>query len=56
MYYKCHCICNLRCAVPKEIPIISQNQSNYNFDLMIKHLFEKSFETNDINYFVENNK
>ena len=60
-YYKvkdhCHCtgkyrgaahnICNLRCKIPKEIPIVFHNGSTYDYHSIIKELvkeFERNFE------------
>ena len=31
-----HSICNLRCSVPKKIPIVFQNGSNYDYHFIIK--------------------
>ena len=42
-----HNICNLRCKVPKEIPIVFHNGSIYDYDFIIKELvkeFEGNFE------------
>ena len=33
-----HSICKLRYSLPREIPIVLRNVSNYDFHLMIKHL------------------
>ena len=39
-------VCNLKCSVPKIIPVVFHNESNYNFDFIIKELadeFKKKF-------------
>ena len=33
-----HSICNFKYSVPKEIPIVFQNESNYNYPFIIKEL------------------
>ena len=33
-----HSICNLRCNVPNEIPIVHQNGCNYDYHFIIKEL------------------
>ena len=33
-----HSICNLTYSIPRKIPVILNNGSNYDFHLMIKHL------------------
>ena len=40
-----HNICNLRCRVPKEIPVVFHNGSTYDYHFIIKELF-KEFEGN----------
>ena len=36
-----HSICNLKYSVPKNIPIVFHNGSNYDYDFVIKHLAEQ---------------
>ena len=36
-----HSICNLKYSVPKEIPIVFHNGSNYDYHIVIKELAEK---------------
>ena len=36
-----HSICNLKCSVPKKIPIAFYNGSNYDYHFIIKRLSEK---------------
>ena len=38
-----HSICNLKLSVPKEIPIVFHNESNYDYHFIIKEL-AKEFE------------
>ena len=41
-----HSMCNLKYSVPKEIPVLFRNGSNYDYDFIIKELaeeFEKQF-------------
>ena len=41
-----HSICNLKCSVPKKIPITFHNGSNYDYNFIMKELveeFEKQF-------------
>ena len=41
-----HSICNLKCSVPKKIPIVFHNRSNYDYHFIIKELqkeFKKQF-------------
>ena len=35
-----HDICNLRCKIPKEIPVVFHNGSTYDYHFMIKELAE----------------
>ena len=37
-YRGVHSICNLKCSVPKKIPILSYNGSNYDYHFIIKEL------------------
>ena len=42
-----HDVCNLRCKIPKEIPLVFQNGSAYDYHFIIKDLaetFEGQFE------------
>ena len=60
----CHCtveyrgaaqsICNLKNSIPKEIPIVFHNQSDYDYHFIIKELPEE-FE-NQFTCLVENTK
>ena len=36
-----HSICNLKYSVPKKIPIVFHNESNYDYHFIIKELAEK---------------
>ena len=36
-----HSICNLNYSVPKKIPIVFHNGSNYDYHIVIKELAEK---------------
>ena len=36
-----HSICNLRCSVPKKIPIVCHNGPNYDYHFIIKELEEE---------------
>ena len=36
-----HTICNLKYSVPKEIPIVFHNGSNYDYHFIIKELVEE---------------
>ena len=36
-----HSICNLKYSVPKKIPIVSHNESNYDYHFIIKELAEE---------------
>ena len=47
-----HSICNLKYSVPKEIPIVFHNGSNYNYHFIIKELAEES--KGQFTYFGEN--
>ena len=41
-----HSICNSKCSVPKKIPIVFHNRSNYDYHFIIKELqkeFKKQF-------------
>ena len=41
-----HSICNLKYGIPKKVPVVSQNGSNYDYHLIIKQLsewFEEEF-------------
>ena len=40
-----HNICNLRCKIPKEIPVVFHNGSTYNYHFIIKELV-KEFDVN----------
>ena len=40
-----HSICNLKCSVPREIPIAVHSESNYDYHFIIKEL-EEEFENN----------
>ena len=35
-----HSICDLQCSVPKKIPIVFHNRSNYDYHFIIKELAE----------------
>lgn len=48
-----HCIWNLKYNVPKEVPLISHNVSNYDFHLMVRHMSKKSKE-NEVNCLAKN--
>ena len=48
-------ICNLRHAIPCEIPVIADNRSSHYFHLMIKHFLEK-FDSSDFDCLGENSK
>ena len=39
-----HTICNLKYSVPKEIPIVFHNGSNYDYHFIIKELVEEFFK------------
>ena len=42
-----HNICNLRCKIPKEIPVVFHNGSTYDYHFIIKELvkeFDGNFE------------
>ena len=42
-----HSICNLRCKIPKEIPVVFHNRSTYDYHFIIKQLakeFKGNFE------------
>ena len=39
-----HSICNLRYSIPKKIPIIFHNRSNYDYCFIIKELAEEFFK------------
>ena len=43
-----HCICNLRCSLPREIPIVMHDGLNYDFHLIIKILKNK-FDSRNFN-------
>ena len=36
-----HSICNLKCSVPKKVPIAFHNGSNYEYHFIIKELAEE---------------
>ena len=36
-----HSLCNLKYSVPKEIPIVFHNRSNYDYHVIIKELAEE---------------
>ena len=40
-----HTICNLKYSVPKKIPIVFRNESNYDYNFIIKELAEE-FQNN----------
>ena len=43
-----HTICNLRHSKPKNIPVISQNGSNYDYHFIIKELAKEFGKTNNL--------
>ena len=36
-----HSICNLKCSLPKKIPVVFHNGSNYDYHFIAKDLTEK---------------
>ena len=36
-----HSICNLKCSIPKEIPVVFHNRSNYDYHFIIKEVAEE---------------
>ena len=40
-----HSICNLKYSVPKKIPIVFNNESNYDYHFIIKELAEETENT-----------
>ena len=36
-----HCICKLKYSIPKKIPIVFHNRSNYDYQFIIKELAEE---------------
>ena len=40
-----HSICNLKYSVPKNIPVVFHNGSNYDYDFIIKELAEEFQKT-----------
>ena len=36
-----HSICNLKCRVPKKVPLVFHNGSNYDYHFIIKELAEE---------------
>ena len=43
-----HTICNLRHSKPKNIPVISQNGSNYDYHFIIKELAKEFGKINNL--------
>lgn len=48
-----HSICNLTYSIPRKIPVILNNGSNYDFHLMIKHLGNEFEDKKTLNARVE---
>ena len=40
-HYNTHSICNLRCKIPREIPVVFHNGSTYDYHFIIKQLAEE---------------